>query len=184
MKKTLFIFSILLFLTTHSYGQEDTIQMKKNAIKGIGGLYLTLTRVAGVSLSYERNIKENSTIGLTINIIYIATEGHRGVGLILYPSYKYYFPTNIKLLKNIWISPYLSNLTPLYSSQNGTTSYIYGIGLSTGKRTFFTSRKKWFFDIGFGASIVRYINYNESLCTVRRGYNYLPRPILVIGKHF
>ena len=190
MKRILLLILIIQLSQTHILGQEDSIQIKKNAIKGISIPYSNeyfSPVVPLLSLGYERIVSKNASLDLTTNFLYRAnTEGpDTGKVLLLsYASYKHYYTSKNKRIRNFWFGPYISNLLPIYSRVRGERSYAYGIGAFIGKKTYFTSKKSFFLDIGIGMSVNRYITYNERDLTLDREILVIPRPIFIIGKQF
>ena len=184
MKMKLFFLTIILMIFTYIFGQGDSIKPRKNSIKGIVGTtryhFLSL-----LSLGYEREISQNSSIDIVASALFVRGEYTLDMLLQITSSYKYYIPTKRRLLKNIWISGYLSFHKSWQLKQNDRfKNYIFGVGSAFGKRTFFSSRKRCFFDIGFGGSINYALIYNLAYCTLNKNWGFIPRPILAIGVKF
>ncbi len=193
-----------LFLPQQASAQ-DTIKTKEkrknNAIKGIIGIYpFYLSGIA--SLGYERFISSNSSLNLTFNEYKSSGENSDTFIFSIISGYNYFFSSKYKFINNCWLNPYLI----YYNTSKGFSdgSYIinnYGLGISTGKRIYFSNKKRLVLDIGFGASYSKaiykyyensYLKWNPStmqyeyitITSHDPTYSWFPRPILLLGYKF
>jgi hypothetical protein len=194
-----FLLILLFVLSRFSYSQENNAgiiitHLHKNAIKGfipvlpIPGLFL-----AGLSVGYERNISKHSILELGSYYFFNTDEmGGQYHTFSLMPAYKYFIVSENKILNSCWISVYLSynqNIQTVSDAGTGwNRRYYYGIGISIGKKINLSHNKRWFVDLGFGASFN--INLDESIFSATKWDDkyvtngILPRPILQFGWKF
>jgi len=204
MKKLIFL--ILLISFCNCLFAQDTTKTKEkrknNAIKGIIAV-VPINSLRFLSLGYERCITSNSSLNLTLNgFSFGSGEGTTGQSLSIIPSYIYYFSSKYKFINNIWLNPYL-----IYTHNNSGGDYKtirtnnYGLGLSTGKRMYFSHKKRLFFDLGFGMSYIK-INYKyyeewvsswnpstmkyeyTAITSHSSTYSWYPRFIFLLGYKF
>jgi hypothetical protein len=190
---------MLLFITLFSYSQENnadsfSTHLNKNVIKGfvplipIPGLF-----VVGLSFGYERYISKHSVMELGSYYFFNTDEmGAKYHTFSIMPAYKYYIISENKKLNNCWVSVYLSynqNIQTVSDEGHGwNRRYYYGIGVSIGKKINLSHNKRWFLDIGFGASFNAFLD--ESIFSDTKwddkfiSISVLPRPILQFGWKF
>jgi len=154
-----------------------------------------------LSLGYEHGFSEFNSIEL--NAFSIASYGFNGEGSeLIYgfaPSYRHYLKTSRETQKT-WISPYFLYLWR-HSSRAGsdTKGYFMGLGASVGARLYFSSKTKWFIDIGAGIAYgqFKYIYSREEIpiegddgvypidyTIPEPEIRWIPRPIVQIGCKF
>jgi hypothetical protein len=207
MKK--FLFLILLISFCNCLFAQDTAKTKEkrknNTIKGIIAIF-PIPLSLNISLGYERYIAKNSSLSLTTNYYGQSDEGGNFSMTSIIFSYNYYFSSKYKFINNIWFGAYslISKSSDGYDNFDCKTNG-YGIGLYTGKRMYFTHKKKIFFDIGFGMSynhdvykyyfqktnfhtwnpVTMQYDYTYTIVNSHEPKNYFwPRPILLLGYKF
>ena len=194
-----FLLFLLLFVTRLSYSQETTTDsvtthINKNAIKGfVPVLPIPSLFVVGLSFGYERYISKHSVLELGSYYFFNTDEmGAKYHTFSIMPAYKYFIISENKKLNNCWVSVYLSynqNIQTVSDEGHGwNRRYYYGIGVSIGKKINLSHNKRWFLDLGFGASFNAFLD--ESILSDTKwdekffSNAILPRPILQIGWKF
>ncbi len=189
MKRRLVLLIIFfVLLTGNSKAQHISEAPLKSYFKGMGYvlpgdegfIYIGI-------LSYERDISSRSSLELTAIYLSVGGEYYDDHIEVLYPGYKYYFPSKNTFFKKCWIGGYLaySHLSTSYYDGkpiNGKYSNGIGAGLSFGRKTFFKKGGKVFFDLGIGLSVNTALHTDKTNCTLTYEFPYyIPRIIFLLG---
>ena len=178
-----FCFLLVFVVLAHcSFSQNAEAKSKtdlpyKNAFKGMALPFIFYT---SISTGYERYITKHSLVELVINNQFGSDE--MGVPYYIFclmPGYKYSIVSKAKWSNDIWVGGYLLyRYKKDYHNEDGIKTnhywYDYGIGVSFGKKIYFSMDKSWFLDVGFGISSSIFNSDGEMF----------PRPIVQFGKKF
>lgn len=201
MKKIVFL--ILLISICNCLLAQDTtkIEEKRNAVKGIVAIVPSFFNGI-ISLGYERYINSNSSLCLTLKGYATSGEDNLRISYSIIPNYNYYFSSKYKFINNICLNPCLIYTNTSYGFEDfEERTDNYGLGLSIGKRMYFSHKKRWFFDIGFGTAYFKtiYKYYKDSFMTWDPNtlmyeyitisshdptYSWYPRFIFLLGYKF
>jgi hypothetical protein len=196
LQKRICFLLVFVVLVQCSFSQNPDAKAKtdlpyKNAFKG---MVLPFIWYTSISTGYERYINKHSLVELAIN----NQSGFDEMGTPFYvfclmPGYKYSVVSKAKWSNSIWVGGYfLYRFKKDFHNEDGikTNHYIYdyGIGISFGKKIFFSRDKSWFLDVGVGVSNCMYgiagIFSDSDWDNKYVGGEMLARPIVQFGKKF
>jgi hypothetical protein len=187
---------VIVVLAQCSFSQNPDARAKtdlpyKNAFKG---MVLPFIWYTSISTGYERYITKHSLVELVINNQFGSDEmGSPYYIFCLMPGYKYTIVSKAKWSNNIWVGGYLLyRFRKDFHNEDGIKTnhylYYYGIGISFGKKIYFSRDKSWFLDVGVGVSNSMYgvagIFSDSDWDNKYVGGEMLARPIVQFGKKF
>jgi hypothetical protein len=181
-QKRIYFLLVFVVLVQCSFSQNPEAKSKtdlpyKNAFKG---MVLPFFLYSSISTGYERYITKHSLVEMVINNQF----GFDEMGIPYYvfclmPGYKYSIVSKAKWSNNTWVGGYLLyRYKKDFHNEDGIKTnhygYDYGIGISLGKKIYFSMDKSWFLDLGVGVAGSIYNGYGGMFA----------RPIVQFGKKF
>ncbi len=175
MKKLLIIMVFLMFGVSKAQEKLPVNEVRVDALKGIG--WTTL------GVSYERIIKEDMGLGLSLDVNFSKSDYPKFVGT---PYFRFYFlDTKVLGIKSLFIETFASLVDVSYkeevygtSSSEPTYTYIkytdLAVGLTVGKK--WVHKHNFVFEANGG--IGRFLGFDEKTDT------YFPRFGISVGYRF
>lgn len=188
----LFIITILLAFGKVVVAQDS---IHYNSIKTIispviGGDYFGALAMFG----YERNISPHIAVGMNIRTISYGASCSTSNSLSFLPSVTYFTISKHPILNSFWVGIYGVHHRERFSDCScHYDSKYFGLGFMAGKRTWFSKKHHFFFDMGCGATYLcqKYYHYSSLVWDENGGeycvhtknpdYYWLPRPIINFG---